>query len=108
MLRVRIEKSEKDGTYRLKMKGHCGFAPEGKDIVCAAASILCLSMGQVVMDNKDKLLDKPRVINHNGHATVEWKPKPEYDAALLNSLYTIKQGLRILEHNYPEFIRIVE
>ena len=106
MLKIRIEKKNKDGEYQLKMKGHCNFALEGKDIVCAAASILCLSMAQVIENNKDKLLKKPQVIKHRGHATIRWKPKPEFEGALNNSLYTVEQGLKILEHEYPDYIRI--
>ena len=106
MLNVYIEQNTKHGGYSLKMKGHCGFDKVGKDIVCAAASILCLSMGQVLTENKDKLKEKPRIVNHNGHCVLEWKPKPEYEAAINNSLYTVKAGLRILENEYPEYIKI--
>ncbi|MCM1286520.1 MAG: ribosomal-processing cysteine protease Prp [Acetobacter sp.] len=108
MLKIYIEKNTKNEKYRLKMKGHCGYAEEGKDIVCAAASILCLTMGQVISDNKDKLEEKPRIVNHNGHCIVEWKPKKEYEGALNNSLYTIKQGLRLLEHTYPTYVKFIE
>ncbi|MBQ9228767.1 MAG: ribosomal-processing cysteine protease Prp [Eubacterium sp.] len=108
MLKIQIDRNVKTGGYRLKMKGHCGFDKEGRDIVCAAASILCLSMAQVLRENKDKLEDKPRIIIHNGKCLLEWQPKARYEGALLNSLYTVKAGLRVLQNEYPDYIEMRE
>lgn len=108
MLKIYIERNTKENLYRLKMKGHCGFAKQGRDIVCAAASILCLTMAQTVKNNQQYLEEKPRIITHNGHAVVEWKPKAMYVNALNNSLYTVLQGFRLLEHQYPDYIKVVE
>lgn len=108
MLKIYLEKNTKDDGYRLKMKGHCGFNVEGKDIVCSAASILCLTMGQVLTENKDKLEKKPRIVNHNGHCVVEWKPIAKFEGAINNSLYTVMAGLRLLEHQYPEYVKIIK
>jgi uncharacterized protein YsxB (DUF464 family) len=108
MLKVYIQKNDETGWMRLKMKGHCAFDREGRDIVCSAASILCLSMAQVLRENKDKLEDKPRIIIHNGKSTLEWKAKDRYAGAILNSLYTVKCGLRILQNEYPDYIQIIE
>lgn len=108
MLKVFIEHDETNRKYRLKMKGHCGFDKAGRDIVCSAASILCLSMGQVIRENTDKLEEKPRIITHNGKCIVEWKPKERFEGTLNNSLYTVKAGLSVLENQYPQYIQIIK
>lgn len=104
MLNVKIEKNNEE--YRVKMKGHCNFAKEGKDIVCAAASILCVTLGQVLQENKNKLIEQPYIKIRNGQSIIIWKPKKEYEHVINNSLYTIVAGFRVLEHHYPDYIKI--
>ncbi len=99
MLKIKIEHNEE--YQKLTMTGHCGFAKEGKDIVCSAASILCLSFAQVLRENKDKLEEEPLIHLGKGKAKLKWKVKPKYEGSFKVSLYTITCGFRFLEKEYP-------
>ena len=36
-------------TYRITVEGHSGSAPKGEDLVCAAVSIIVLTLGEMVL-----------------------------------------------------------
>lgn len=42
MIYVTIDKNERDEITSFKVEGHAGFAPSGRDIVCAAVSSLVI------------------------------------------------------------------
>ena len=90
------------------MQGHCNFDEEGKDLICAAASILCLTLAQVIEENEDKLKSKPKLKTEKGICDIHFIAKPKFNAALSNSFYTVLTGLRILEYHYPECLSIRE
>lgn len=49
MIRVRIDPQ----TMTLHMDGHAGYAPEGQDIVCSAASMLAAALMEYVIRHAD-------------------------------------------------------
>lgn len=100
--------SHKKNGYKLAMTGHCDTAPKGYDLVCAAASILCLTMAQVLEENTDKLTTTPNIELKDGDAKLVWKPAKKYEATLNNSLYTVVTGLRVLHHNHPDCIEFIK
>ena len=103
---LKIDIGKKGNRFSLKMDGHCGFDDEGKDIVCAAASILCLTLERVIRENEDKLIRTPDVDIKKGSCKIEFEAKDEYTAALTNVFYTVDSGFRILASQYPENIQI--
>lgn len=106
MLTVTLTKTKTQ--YKLEMTGHCDTAPKGYDLVCAAASILCLTMAQVLEENEDKLKKKAKIEIAEGDAKIVWQPAVKYAGALQNSLYTVMTGLRVLQHNHPECIEFIK
>lgn len=94
--------------YKLKLDGHCNTAPKGYDLVCAAASILCLTMAQVLQENGEKLRGEPKIELNDGDALLVWKPYKKYESALYNSLYTVLKGYQVLAYNYPECIELIK
>jgi uncharacterized protein YsxB (DUF464 family) len=107
MLKVHAQKNQVDGSYRLKLKGHCGYLKEGKDIVCSAASILCLTMAQTVKDSKQCLECEPKIILHNGKANITFKPKAGCEKQFELALCTVMTGFKVLQHEYPDYIQII-
>lgn len=107
MLKIKTQYNSKTNTYRFVMKGHCGYAPSGKDIVCAGCSALCLALAQTVKDSESHLQQKPKVKVVSGRAYIEFMPKSEYKNSLSTAVYTILEGFRVLENEYPDYIKII-
>ena len=65
---LKVDVIHTKGKYTLTMTGHCDTAPKGYDLVCAAASILCLTMAQILEENGKCLKEKPLVDINDGEA----------------------------------------
>ena len=104
MITVTIDKVGNE--HSVTMVGHAGTAPRGYDLVCAGASALCLAMAQVLQENEDKLKHKAHVIIKEGDVSMRWEAKPKYEKALLQCLYAIHTGLRVLAYNHPDCIAL--
>lgn len=91
MIRVRF--TEK----RLTVLGHAGYAPRGRDIVCAAASALVYALIGTLedRDNVAELVIRP------GTVTVAAR---EDDPAFT----VVRRGLEQLAARYPGYVRISE
>ena len=76
---------------RLEVKGHAGYAERGKDIVCAAVSVLVFTFIEV---NKDKVeLDT----FNNDEITANLKgADTEY----------LTTGLKFVENEYPGYVQL--
>lgn len=103
---VRVEFSRCGGTYVLRMTGHAGQADVGRDIVCAAASILCYTAAQTALDLHERgmLRKKPRVDVSKGDATVTLCPRQDAAVEVLAALRTVETGFALLAHHYPEYV----
>lgn len=106
MIKVYAKKNEETGEYMFKVKGHCNTAEYGKDLVCAAVSILSLTLAQTIKFNNNLLDEKPQITIHQGKAKIIFKPKSEYEAQLRISLNTVMNGFRVLQNEYPKIIHI--
>lgn len=98
MIRVRLDRAA--GRRHLAVRGHADFAPEGRDIVCAAVSALVETLA----------LGLERITPGNGGARItpgeadfwlEEAADPAADAVFR----TIVAGLADLAASYPEFVR---
>lgn len=107
MLNISLQTNPATAEYRLKMKGHCNTDVKGKDLVCAAASILCVTMAETLKANKKCLVKEPKVVIHDGKAVLEWQPKINHLVAMRISIDTVMNGFRELEKRYPEAIKIL-
>lgn len=89
--------------------GHAGHDVEGKDIVCASASMLAWTLAQCITDmfNDGKLLKKPSMSIEDGKAYIVCKPKEEYYAEALHTYHIAQVGYNLLAHNYPDCVQMI-
>jgi len=86
---------------RLEVRGHAGFAPAGKDIVCSAVSALVLSGTHGVVRHggaKARVQDDP-----NGAYVLELHGGDARAQAVLESAL---DGLRAIARSYPGHLRV--
>ena len=95
---------DRDGEYTgFTVKGHAGYAREGQDIVCAAASMLVINTMNAIERFTE---DSASVVSDDteGKIAYQLKGKPSKEALLL--LRTLALGLREMadDENYAEYI----
>ena len=85
----------------LRLEGHAGYAEEGKDIVCSSASILAYTLASIVdsFDEVESVIDLT-----SGDTTIECESNP----STRNAFNYTKVGYALLEHNYPQYVRLIE
>lgn len=87
---------------RLAMEGHAGYAEEGRDIVCAAASSLAstlmLALNAQLGRRSDIYFDDPRA----GPMVLDCGPQEEDMETARLIFRTIACGLEALEYRYPD------
>ena len=86
----------------LIIKGHAG---EGKDIICASASILAYTLAQNLKDRKD-LCDKVTLRLKEGNTEISCTPKDGSWVAIRALYNAFIRGLDLLEANYPDNISV--
>ncbi|MBR0040974.1 MAG: ribosomal-processing cysteine protease Prp [Oscillospiraceae bacterium] len=87
----------------MSVKGHAGSAVKGRDLVCAAASILGLTLIAAAMDSREKYL--PAVTQREGEIRVACRPKGRGTALCRRMMDTIFTGYELLSGQYPDFVR---
>lgn len=90
-----------DAALRVEARGHAGYARAGEDIVCAALTALLCTL--------------PAALTGRG-IRIEYRPTPEYSLTALPRsdqrypclvvMETILEGLKLLERDYPENVRV--
>lgn len=92
----------------LTLRGHAGAAPHGQDLVCAAVSALTYALAQRLTElEKEGALAQPPVIRlASGDAQISAIPKEAYAARVQEDFCLIQSGLSLLEHHYPNHIKV--
>ena len=97
----------KDGYTACRIAGHSGQAEAGRDIVCAAVSILgCTCVN--ALENVCGIIPE---ITENDDGVLEFRlPElnPEENAKAQILMAALKQGLSDLTEAYPQHVRITE
>lgn len=88
MTRVRYEPS----IPALELDGHAGAGPRGRDVVCAALSILLFTLADAE--------DAAQLRLREGYARVAGGEKSAYEL--------IVRGVRLLAENYPQYVSLEE
>ena len=84
-------------------RGHAGYAPEGRDIVCAAVSALtttCCNALETVAGVK------PRVKASSGSMVLSVPPGSGRDAQVI--LLSLRQGMRDIAEEYAQYLQLNE
>ena len=88
MTNITITKSSDDNYKKIECRGHAGFADYGKDIVCAAISVLTIN----TINSIEQLTQDEIVVGqdeNNGIISIEFKDIPSKEADLLLKSYEL-------------------
>lgn len=94
------------GSYVAVIHGHAGFDEQGKDIVCAGASLYAFGLCQCVMqmDSERKFKKPPsvKIGTDGGEIVIAVRPKPRHEAELQHYFHMAQAGFMILKQSYPD------
>ncbi|RHO96255.1 ribosomal-processing cysteine protease Prp [Clostridium sp. AF37-5] len=102
MLSIRIDWAKE--TFELDVVGHAGYAEHGKDIVCAAVSVI-VGMFASEIENHEKLYPGQQVEVKNGLAMIHTTYRSKLRANIVFGM--LVDALLDLEEQYPEYIKIL-
>ena len=105
MIRAVLTRFENGDLHSCTLSGHSGFAPAGKDIVCAAASILVRTALDVL--NAQSGIELETDIPGRGELSFTVEKKTETVSGILS--YTadfLQKGLLSLQSDYPSYISV--
>lgn len=107
MLSVKVKPKE----YTFTMTGHAGYAEQGKDIVCSAASILFYTACETINMVGDEAFDDKPTFNINDSesgvmAYIKCKPKKDFTAVIDTIYQTIYNGYKLLAEGYPNNVSL--
>ena len=102
--------TEKGRKLSLRLEGHAGYAEHGKDIVCASASILAYTVAQFVMEaeHNGDLVSPAEIRLGSGDTLISCEPSVGMYLGMQNTFLFAKMGYALLEHNYPQYVRLIE
>ena len=100
--------NKESGSITMKLTGHAGQAERGKDIVCAAASILAYTVAQTLQFQYEDggLKKKPHLKLEPGNTVIVAKPKPERYEEALHTFFVAQVGYSLLAKNYPQYVSL--
>ena len=90
----------------LTAMGHAGYAEEGKDIVCASASILTYTLAQMLMQWDGRVESDINLESGNTTISCKCKDKGGFVKAVHAFTYA-ETGFQLLAHNYPQYVRLL-
>ena len=101
---INITVKKRKGSYLdFLSKGHAGYAEEGQDIVCAAASILVINTINAIEEFTE---DDASLISEDEMGMISYHLNhPSKDAQLL--LKSLILGFENMESNYEEYIDLI-
>ena len=102
MIRISIHQ-QGEAITGFECRGHAGYDRSGRDIVCAAVSVLattCVNALEAVAGVK------PRVQAASGQMTVSVDPSAGHDAQVI--LLSFRQGMRDIAEEYAQYLQLNE
>lgn len=106
---ITVTVNRKADTLSLCVAGHAGYAAPGKDIVCAAASILVYTAAELALDmeRRGQLRRAPVLNLKPGDAEIRFVPDAFERQRAETGLETVGYGFALLAKKYPRCIRVV-
>lgn len=86
----------------ITIKGHAGYAPRGKDIVCAGVSTLIQTLIQSV---EELTTDKITYKMSSGKVYIKFWCLSEQTKTLINAFFI---GVEMIANTYPDNVKIVK
>ena len=96
MTRVSYDQAE----MRMEIRGHAGGGEYGRDLICAAESILLLTLEAALEDSGELLL--PTVRKRPGEAMIRCEPEAGHERKCREIMHTVFIGFQLLANRYPE------
>lgn len=96
-------KTENDRIVSVESKGHAGFAHRGKDIVCAAVSILMINTVNSIHNFTE---DKIEVNSDQEKGEISFCLSKDYSEKTEVLLKALVLGLSGIEEGYPKNFRL--
>ena len=90
----------------LKVEGHAGYDEEGKDIVCASASILAYTLAQMLSYYEGGVESDINLESGNTIISCKCKGLSPFTKAV-HAFNFAETGYRLLAHNYPQYVRLM-
>lgn len=108
MIDIKFDFDKDSGALSMNMDGHANFAEIGKDVVCAGASVLGMTVAQAIqiMSDDGRLAKKAHIKIRSGRIRAVAKPKPEYFAEAQHIYYLGEVGFKLLSEAYPGTIKL--
>ncbi|MGX7393999.1 ribosomal-processing cysteine protease Prp [Carnobacterium mobile] len=100
MIQATFNRNDKGEIVSFKVEGHAGYAPSGRDVVCAAVSALVVGTINGIEVLTDATFDT--TVSH-GFTSVEIKEPTAYSNILLNSMLLSLEGI---QEEYPDNVVI--
>ena len=94
MIKITAEKG------RITLRGHAGYAEKGKDIVCAAVSILTFNLQESINKLTEDAVGFSYVLDET---VISYDEVSDRTKILIDSFIV---GLELLSRNYPDNVRI--
>lgn len=90
---------------RMTVTGHAQSNEYGKDLICASASILALTLGANVGHMADSgCVTEPIVKLEEGNAEISCKAKARYRESVRQTFMSVCVGFEILATKWPDYI----
>ena len=108
MVKAEFFTNKESGSITLKLTGHAGADDHGKDIVCAACSILAYTVAQTLQFQYEEggLKKKPHLKLEPGDTVIVAKPKPERYEETLHSFFVAQVGYSLLANTYSQYVSL--
>lgn len=97
-----------EGTLTMRVSGHAQSDEKGKDLICASASILAMTLAYAVgyADQEKKFLQKPDVQMIDGKTWITVKPTMDAFGEILHAFFIIQMGFCLLSDAYPDNVTV--
>ena len=89
---------------RLSMRGHAAAGPKGGDLVCAALSMLMLTLEARCREREEDFL--PTLSRAPGEFSIQCRPEEGQEACCRESFDTVFAGLALLAEHEPEHVSV--
>jgi len=89
---------------RVTIEGHAKSDEYGRDLICAAASALAVTLSANVRHMADiGCVTEPVIRLEEGSAEISCKPRTRYKAIVRHTFMSLCMGFEILANKYPEY-----
>lgn len=96
-----------DNRFMVSIEGHAGYAAEGADIVCAAASMLAFTLVEAIknLDKKGMLESFYRSV-YKGSIQLDFTVKEGSKECAEAVIESLACGFALLSDNYPDYVEV--